>query len=164
MDPSTRLVRLFYFVLSPLKFWVCSRVLPFSSLFGFVEEQSSSCVVGAVGDWLVVRYTLSITAYALLVQFLVVIRFDLHFSSFEKTPIKPHLSREIWYALRILFRSGWNFMKHLLTPYTNFLQSLGNYVLFSCSALLPLWAALPLSNIVRPLCGTAAWPASCFWL
>jgi hypothetical protein len=42
-------------------------------LFGFMEEPSSSCVVGAIRDCWAVRYTVWITAYVPLVQFLVMI-------------------------------------------------------------------------------------------
>ena len=122
-DPSTRLVWPFYSVLSPLKFWVdLVSHSSLSCLFRFVEEPLSSCVVGAFGDWLVVRYTLWITTYSYwciswswseLISFWFCLR---------KPQQNPTFSRNLIYALS--FVCGWNSMKHLLSLHANFLWSL----------------------------------------
>jgi hypothetical protein len=65
---------------SLLKFCVLGIALPF--LLWICGEPSSSCDMGTVGYWFGWRYTLWITAYALTMQFLVVIRVDSHLNSF----------------------------------------------------------------------------------
>jgi hypothetical protein len=134
--------------------WVC---LP--SFSRVVEEPSSSCVVGATGDCWVVRYTLWITAYAQLVQFLVVVRVDLILSSFEKTPqtsTKTGLAdmrMEFCFALVetsqiILFPLAKTSVRLCLRGTT------------------PLWAALSPPGIIGLLRGTAACLAFhlCLWI